>query len=116
VSAEGHRGFAVLNRTVNPVLAWLLRSPLHRLASQRLALITYTGRRSGRSRTIPVGYRLAGDQVTITVGSPSRKLWWRNLKDPGARVELVVRGRRLTGHAVARRHDHCAVVRVAVDR
>jgi hypothetical protein len=116
VGVEGHGGFTVLNRTVNPVLAWLLRSPLHGLASRRLALITFTGRSTGRRYTIPVGYRFAGDEVTITVGSPDRKLWWRNLTDRGAPVELVIRGRRLSGHAAATRQEQHAVVRVAVDR
>ena len=57
-----------------------MRSPAHRLASGRLALITYTGRKSGREYTIPVLYRDKGDEVTIGVGWPERKVWWRNLK------------------------------------
>jgi hypothetical protein len=51
------RRFAILNHVVNPLARRLLRSPLHGLASGRLALITYTGRHSGRRYTIPVGYR-----------------------------------------------------------
>ena len=60
-------------------------SPLHWLASRRVALISYTGRRSGRRFTIPVGYEIAGLQVTITVGSPERKVWWRSLTARGRR-------------------------------
>jgi hypothetical protein len=37
-----------MNRMVNPALPKVLLSPAHGLASGRLALITYTGRRSGR--------------------------------------------------------------------
>jgi hypothetical protein len=114
--ATGHSGFAVLNRGINPLVRWLLRSPLHWLASRRLALISYTGRRSGRRYTIPVGYEMAGLEVTITVGSPDRKVWWRSLSGSGARVELVVRGRRRTGHAAATRAGDQALVRVALDR
>src|SRR5215218_8230084 len=106
----------VLNRVVNPLIRWLLRSPLHRLASRRLALITYTGRRSGRRYTIPVGYQMADLQLTITVGSPDHKVWWRSLTGTGAPVELIVRGRRRTGHAVATRTGDQALVRVALDR
>jgi hypothetical protein len=112
----GHRGFAIVNRTINPLVGWLICSPLHWLASQRLALITYTGRRSGRRYTIPVGYQMNGAQMTITVGSPDRKVWWRSLTGAGAPVELIVRGRRRTGHAVAIRAGDQALVRVAVDR
>jgi hypothetical protein len=114
--ATGHGRFALLNRTANPALGWLLRSPLHRLASWRLSLITYTGRRSGRRHTIPTRFKVDGDVVTITAHWADRKLWWRNLTGTGARVELVVRGRRCTGHAVATRHGDHAVVRVALDR
>lgn len=113
--ATGHRGFAVLNRAVNPLVGLLLRSPLHRLVNRRLALITYTGRRTGRRHTIPVGYGITGREVTITVGAPERKVWWRSLTDAGARVELVVRGRRQAGHAIARRNADRALVRVALD-
>jgi hypothetical protein len=114
--AIGHRRHAVLNRAINPVVASLIRSPLHRPASRRLTVITYTGRRSGRRYTIPVGYEMADLQVTITVGSPDRKVWWRNLTGMGAPVELVLRGRRRSGHAVATRAGEHALVRVALDQ
>jgi hypothetical protein len=114
--ATGHSGFAILNHAINPLVRLLIRSPLHPLASRRLALITYTGRRSGRRYTIPVGYQMADLQVTITVGSPDHKVWWRSLTGTGAPVELIVRGRRRTGHAVATRTGDQALVRVALDR
>jgi len=114
--ATGHSGFAILNRAINPLVRLLIHSPLHRLASRRLALITYTGRRSGRRYTIPVGYQMADLQLTITVGSPDHKVWWRSLTGTGAPVELIVRGRRRTGHAVATRTGDQALVRVALDR
>jgi hypothetical protein len=114
---RGHTSrFVVLNRAINPVVRWLIRSPLHGLASRRIALITYTGRRSGHRYTIPVGYEMAGGDVTITVGSPDRKVWWRSLTGTGAPVELVVRGQRRTGHAVATRAGDNAFVRAALDQ
>jgi hypothetical protein len=110
------RRLTILNRAVNPLVGWLLRSRLHRLVGRRLALISYTGRRSGRRYTIPVGYRIAGLRVTITVGSPDRKVWWRNLTGAGAPVELHIDGRRRTGHGVATRAGIQAFVHVALDR
>jgi len=116
VGVEGHGRWAVLNRTWNPVLSGILRSPLHRLASGRFALITYTGRRSGHRYTIPTFYRDKGREVTIAVGWPDTKVWWRNLTGDGGPVELVIRGERLRGHAVATRSgDQDAIVRVRVD-
>ena len=94
----GHGRFAVFNRTVNPVVRGVLSSPLHGLADRRLALITVTGRRTGRAHTFPVGYRQEGDVVTIVVGWPERKLWWRNLVG-GAPVRIRIRGVEHRGHA-----------------
>jgi hypothetical protein len=39
---------ARLFKLVNPVLKAVLRSPLHRRLSKSLALLTFTGRTSGR--------------------------------------------------------------------
>jgi hypothetical protein len=100
--AQGHGGFAVLNRTVNPLLRGLLRSPLHRVASGSLALLTVTGRSSGRRYSFPVGYRREGEVVTIAVGAPRRKRWWRNLTGAGAPVEIRLAGGDYSGHALAR--------------
>jgi hypothetical protein len=106
---EGHAPFAVLNRTGNRALALVLRTPLHPIFSGQLALITVTGRRSGREHTLPVMYKQAGNQVTIEVGWPERKLWWRNLRD-GAPARLLLRGKERTGHAKARGDEQTGVV------
>jgi len=95
---RGHAPFAVFNRTGNQLVRLLLQSPLHPVVSRRLALITVTGRRSGRDFTFPVGYRQDGDRVTITVMWPERKVWWRNLRG-GGRVRIRLRGEQRTGHA-----------------
>ncbi len=105
-----------MNRIVNPALKAILRSPVHRLASRRVALITYTGRRSGREYTIPCFYRDRGDEVTIAVGWPERKVWWRNLTEEGGAVRLLVQGQELRGHAIVTRDPgRDALVRVRVD-
>ncbi len=78
----------------------VLRSPLHRIASGGVALITVTGRRTGREYTFPVQYERSGDRVKIVVGWPDRKVWWRNLRE-GGRVRLLIAGEELEGHAVA---------------
>ena len=90
----------MFNRTANPVVKAVLSSPLHPLLSRGLALITVTGRRSGRRYTFPVGYRQHGDRVIINVGWPERKDWWRNLRQERP-VEMRIRGRRRDGQAQA---------------
>jgi hypothetical protein len=106
---EGHAPFAFWNRTGNCAVATLLRSPLHRVISRQLALITVTGRRSGRQYTFPVGYRRAGERVTISVGGPARKLSWRNLRG-GARVRLRLGHEERAGLANVRGDERSGVV------
>jgi hypothetical protein len=92
-----------------------LRSPLHAPLSRRLALITVTGRRSGREHTFPVDYEQAGELVTITVGWPERKRWWRNLRE-GAPVRIRLQGKERSGHAVAQGDERTGVtVEVRLD-
>lgn len=81
----------------NPIVSWLLRSPLHALMSNSTMLITFAGRKSGRSFTTPVNY--VWDDHTLLVVSPRERLWWRNLRG-GAPVTVYVPGQTLqgTGH------------------
>jgi hypothetical protein len=103
----------VVNRFVNPMVRWILRSPIHGILSSRLALITVTGRRSGHVYTMPVGYRQGRETVTINVGAPDRKQWWRNLRDGGP-VRLRLQGEDRDGWATVTGDQDSGVV-VAVD-
>jgi hypothetical protein len=89
-------------RAVNPLLRVLLRSPLHRLVSDHLLLLTVTGRNSGTEYTFPVGYE--EDDGTLLVTSHGTN-WWKNLRDSGQEVEVVLRGERRTGHATVEEDD-----------
>ena len=106
--AGSHTPFVLVNRAVNPLVRGLLRSPAHGLISGHLALLTVTGRRSGRTFTFPVGYHQDGDRVTIGVDWPERKRWWRNLLDP-APVEIWLAGAHRAGTAQARGDEHTGV-------
>jgi hypothetical protein len=100
--SASHTRFAILNHTANPAVGALLRSPARRLLSGKFALITVTGRVSGRGYTFPVLYERDGDTVRIEVGWPERKRWWRNLTGAGAPVRVRIRGTEHSGTAVAR--------------
>lgn len=86
----------------NPFVRVILRSPFHRMSSGALLLVTYTGRRSGRTFTIPVMYAQHGDDLLVYVGRSSEKVWWRSLRPP-ANVIVRLQGRDLrgTGSAIA---------------
>ena len=81
-------------RTVNLALTVILRSPLHRVLSRNLLLITVIGRRSQRPYTVPVTYLQQGQEVRIVSERTDR--WWRNLRGGGP-VALRLRGRTVTG-------------------
>jgi deazaflavin-dependent oxidoreductase (nitroreductase family) len=87
-----------LMRLFNPVIRALLRSPLHVLLSSQILLLTYTGRRSGRQYTLPVGYLPDRDAMIIVSQHSDLKRWWRNLRG-GAPVAVLVRGKRLPARA-----------------
>ncbi|WP_409329934.1 hypothetical protein [Trujillonella humicola] len=76
------RGFAVTNRLANPLLRPVLRSPLGRRAGRRLAVLRYTGRRTGRPHELVVHYARADGVVWVLVGAAERKTWWRNSPSP----------------------------------
>ncbi len=92
--------FRFVNAFVNPLTRTLLRSPLHRVASAKLMLITFSGRRTGTRRTIPVQYAQDDEGIVVAVGWAEQKRWWRNLLD-GGEVEVRVRGERIACHARA---------------
>jgi len=100
--------FGLYNRIVNPLVRPVLRSPLHPLLSRTLMLLTFRGRRSGRSYTVPVQYAREGSTVIVYAGGSAGKTWWRNLAG-GAEVTLRIKGRDLRGHAVAVMDDREAV-------
>jgi deazaflavin-dependent oxidoreductase (nitroreductase family) len=81
--------------TINPFVAAILRSPLHGLLSKQVILLTYTGRKTGKRYTIPVGYARDGETLVVF----SSRTWRRNLRG-GAPVEVRLQGRRYTGTAV----------------
>jgi hypothetical protein len=98
-----------------PVVA-LTRSRLGRLVSGNIAMLTYTGRRSGRTVSLPVGYQRRGDEVTISVNMPDAKTWWRNFLGDGAPLTLELDGRDIGGHGVAQRDPNGRVaVNVRLD-
>ncbi|WP_030438775.1 hypothetical protein [Actinoplanes subtropicus] len=71
---------------------------------RHFTIITYTGRRSGRTFSTPVSYQRAGSTVTISVLMPDAKNWWRNFLGGGP-ITLGLDGVQRTGHATSRRDD-----------
>lgn len=77
---------------VNRGMKFILRSPLHGMVSKTILLITFTGRKSGKTYTTPVSYSQFDDEVYIFTHAN----WWKNLYG-GAPVSLHIRGREFQG-------------------
>jgi hypothetical protein len=85
-------------RLLNRVLLPLLRHPAGRRLGRRLAVLEYDGRRTGQRRRLVAAYTRTGQRVTITVGQPESKTWWRNFLTP-YRLRLRLAGEELDGMA-----------------
>ena len=87
-----------MNHLINPIVRLILRSPFHRLFSGSIVLITYQGRKSGRTYTLPVQYVQADKLIYILPGASEQKTWWRNLRG-GAPVRIRLCGQDLSAQA-----------------
>jgi deazaflavin-dependent oxidoreductase (nitroreductase family) len=66
------------------------------MVSKTILLITFTGRKSGKTYTTPVSYSQTDGQVTIF----THATWWKNLRSgSSAPVTLRIRGREFQGLA-----------------
>lgn len=86
-----------------PVAAITASPRLGKMLRRNVTLITYTGRRSGRTFSIPVAFRRDGDEIAIVANMPDAKTWWRNFLGDGAPMSLTLNGIEYSGHAVAHR-------------
>lgn len=98
--------FAPLKRIIPAVHLAVFRATNGRLSSklagQDMLLLTTTGRRSGKPRTVPLLYVPDGETYVV-IGSnwagPRHPLWVGNLlAKPEARVQVRSKRRRVTAH------------------
>lgn len=80
----------------NPFMKWLLRSSLHGIVSRMYLLLTFTGRKSGKTYTTPVQYAQDGD--TLYIITSEGYTWWKNLRG-GAAMHIHLRGTTYAAHA-----------------
>ena len=89
-----------ISPALNATMKILLRTPLiQKVLGRYLALLSFTGRRSGKKYTIPVSYKRTGQSVLLL--TKRARSWWRNFQDE-PRVQLRLEGRWLNGTAHAR--------------
>jgi deazaflavin-dependent oxidoreductase (nitroreductase family) len=93
-----------MNKIANPFVRFILRSPFYKMMSATTLLISYRGRKSGKTYTLPVNYVQVGKTIYIIPGMPEKKTWWRNLRDGGA-VTLRLNGKSVNGWALVLQGD-----------
>lgn len=87
-------------RWANSLMKWALTAPLlQRMVGEGVALLSFTGHKTGKSYTIPVSYYREGEMVTVI--TKRQRNWWRNFETP-AEVELRLAGSDYTGKAEIR--------------
>jgi hypothetical protein len=94
---------AAILRVVNPILRFLLSTPVMGAARKEMMVVSFNGRKTGHRYTIPLSaHRIDNDLYAMT-GSP----WQRNFRD-GAAAEVACDGKTTTmrGELIA---DHSAV-------
>jgi deazaflavin-dependent oxidoreductase (nitroreductase family) len=101
----------MLNTIGNNLMRALIDSPLHRVLGPNMAVIRFSGRKSGRPYAVPINVVPNGDGYDVV--SQRARTWWRNLRD-GRPAELRVAGQR---HAVqAQVLEHPADVQDGLQR
>jgi hypothetical protein len=90
---------------LNALISVLLRSPLHRLLSDSTLILSFTGRKSGKIYTFPVGYyQLKRDTLTLI---PLHG-WWKNLRS-SVPITIWLKGRKYSGTAEAFQGDEATI-------
>jgi len=92
------------NHLVNPVVRAVGHSPAHRLLGQHLVLLSYTGRRTGLRRELPVMAAATGEDLVVLVAQPEDKTWWQNF-GPESTDVTVCRGGRAERRTIRRLVD-----------
>ncbi|OIN82349.1 hypothetical protein [Mycobacterium malmoense] len=79
---------SALLRLVNPVLGFLLRTPLAGPARKQLMVLNFTGRKTGRPYSIPVSAHVVDNDLYALTGAS----WKQNFRD-GAPAKVVYDGK-----------------------
>ncbi len=113
---EGAEPPEKLARVVNPAMKALLRSPLHRLVSRHLMLLTFRGRKTGKTYDVVVGRHEVDGKLIVPLGTTGRR-WRLNFRD-GAPVEVTMEGRHRQGRGelVADPEEVARIHRLLLDR
>jgi deazaflavin-dependent oxidoreductase (nitroreductase family) len=81
------------NLIANKFMQTMIASPLHPLLGGGFAVITVTGRKTGRRISTPINVSPQGTEFTVV--STRNRNWWKNLRD-GKKGELRYQGKTIS--------------------
>jgi len=79
---QRQQGPRILFKLLNPLMKFILNSPLHQGLSKHVMILSFTGRKTGKRYNTPVAYAWEGDHVIVVTYSP----WRNNFKEPALDV------------------------------
>jgi hypothetical protein len=84
---------AAILRVVNPILRFVLRTPVMGAARKQLMVVSFTGRKTGRQYTIPLSAHWIDNNLYALTGAP----WKHNFRG-GAAAEVFHDGKTTSMH------------------
>jgi len=85
---------------LNPVMEVMLKSPVHKVVSDGILIITFKGIKSGKEYSTPISYFMENG----TAYCFTHAQWWKNLAQ-GAEVKVRLKGEDYKGYALAEAED-----------
>jgi hypothetical protein len=96
--------------SANGVVESVLKSPLHRLLSGKLALVSYQDDNGSTESTPPLQYADTHHGIVVLVDEHDTTTWWRNFTTMGqAKVLLTGKWIPMTAHALVGSEEPDAV-------
>ena len=91
---------------INPIVKTVLKSPIHSALSNNTLLMSFAGRKSGKSYEVPISYARDSDQFLCFTAQENQ--WWRNLRGD-VDVQLLVAGICINATTRLEMADHTAM-------
>jgi F420H(2)-dependent quinone reductase len=98
------------NNLFNPILETILRSPFRFLLPENWVILTYTGRKTHKKRSLIFHVAQYRDEFVVVPGCFGElPTWWRNFRIE-SKVDLFYRGKSMECLARAIEHDETVAV------
>ena len=88
---------------INPIMIFILRSPLHFLVSHSVLVLYVTGAKTGKQYFIPVSF-FEHSQGLLTCVTDKPNIWWRNLTSIDE-IKILFKGKEILSRISAEPHD-----------